>query len=95
MAAGSDISLFTVACHGGHVFIAPTALKVSYYFRKFKVIRRMNMSNGILMILCSFVEITWVVETCRTPGRFFFTEQKTQPGKQFVILQPHNHATFS
>ena len=68
--------------------------QVSYSFLKFKVIRRMNMSNGILMTLCSFVEITWVVETCRTPSRFFFIEQKTQPAKQFVILQPHNHATF-
>jgi len=26
MAAGSDISLFTVACHGAHVFTAQTVL---------------------------------------------------------------------
>jgi hypothetical protein len=27
MAAGLDISLFTVACHGGHVFIAQMELR--------------------------------------------------------------------
>jgi len=87
MAAGSDISLFTVACHRGQVFIAQAALRFLTLSENLRSFDEWIWATAFYMTLCSFVEITWVVETCRTPADFSLQNKRHS--------QPNNLSYFN